>query len=67
MPPVPGGSPAIDWLKTARSRDASGPLLSQPAREGADKVAVSLAAKHVKHGEASLPKARAIVLTSALP
>ena len=42
------------------------PLFSQSARKGADKVAVSIAAKHFEASEASLTKARAIISDSAL-
>nr|WP_294527469.1 hypothetical protein [uncultured Rhodopila sp.] len=42
------------------------PLLGQPAREGADKRAVNLPAKHVKPNEAPIAEARAIILDSAL-
>jgi hypothetical protein len=43
-----------------------GPLLGQPAREGANKLAVSLAAKHFEANKAPLAEARAIVLDTAL-
>jgi len=65
MPPVWGGSPAITWVTAARSRAASGPA-SAPAREGADKVPVSLAAKHFEAGEAAFAKAGAVVPDGAL-
>jgi hypothetical protein len=42
------------------------PLLSQPAREGTDKVAVSIAPKHFKPSKTALAKAHAIILDSAL-
>ncbi|WP_174254847.1 hypothetical protein [Acidisphaera sp. S103] len=42
------------------------PILSQPSREGPDKVAISIAPEHFKPGKATFAEARAIVLDSAL-
>jgi hypothetical protein len=42
------------------------PLLGQPAPEAADKLAVSLAAKHLEADKPPLTEARAIVLDGAL-
>jgi hypothetical protein len=59
---LPGDRPGHGRAQPRRLR----PLLGQSARQGADKVAVSLAANHFKADEAPLAEARAIVLDSTL-
>ncbi|HEX4369281.1 MAG TPA: hypothetical protein VH023_20770 [Rhodopila sp.] len=59
---VPGNRLAHDSAQPRCLR----PLLSQPTREGTDKVAVSIAAKNFKPSKTALAKARAIILDSAL-